>query len=208
MENLNGLKADEMFQALPNPPLRILTWEETKYLVWCEKIEPMNDPNWQGMLPEKISEMLEQYACEAWGDAATKTKLMNRFKINRVCVLDAWTLYFLAVQGKLNHLGQLDTVYVPHIAVDHLLNEISRRANPPARAALNFMNTCSNICICSPDFSSQLKVRENVFYDEPASVVALALEKECIAIIGDPYTGKDLLSTFFADILRPTQIFI
>ena len=37
---------------------------------------------------------------------------------------------------------------------------------------------------------------------------ALAQEKECIAIIGGPYTGEDLLNTFFADILRPTQIFI
>ena len=27
-------------------------------------------------------------------------------------------------------------------------------------------------------------------------MVALALEKECIAIIGDPYTGEDLLNTF------------
>lgn len=98
--------------------------------------------------------------------------------------------------------------HVPHIAVDHFLNEISRRANPLAREALNFVNMCSNICICSPDFSSQLKVREKVFYDESASVVALALEKECIAIIGDHYTGKDLMNTFFADILRPTQIFI
>lgn len=207
-ENLNGLKADEMFQALPESPLRILTWEEVKYLVWREKIEPVNDPDWKGMMLERVSGILEQYAGEVWGDTVTKTKLINRFKINRVCVLDAWTLYLLAVQGKLNQLEQLDTVYVPHIAVDHLLNEISRRANPPAREALNFMNTCSNIYICSPDFSSQLKVREKVFYDEPASVVALALEKECIAIIGDPYTGEALLRTFFADILRPTQIFI
>lgn len=79
-ENLNGSKADEMFQKLPNPPLRVLTWEEVKYLVWREKIEPVNDPNWQGMMLEKVSDILEQYASETWGDTATKTKLINRFK--------------------------------------------------------------------------------------------------------------------------------
>lgn len=207
-ENLNASKADEMFEKLPNPPQRVLTWEEVKYLVWRGRIEPINDTNWQGMMLEKVDGITEQYAGETWGDAVTKTRLINRFKIDRVCALDAWTLYLLAVRGKLSQLEWADMIYIPHIAVDHLLNEISRRPNAPVREALDYISTHGNICICSPDFASQLKVREKVRFDEPATVVALALEKECLAVIADPYTGEELLNTFFADILRPTDIFI
>lgn len=210
-ENLNVQKADEMFQkllnTLSNMPSMMLTWEERKYLVWREKDGPENDPNWQGMMVEKVSGILEQYAGETWGDTAAKTKLVNRFSIDRVCALDAWTLYLLSAQGKLGLLERLDMIYVPHTAVSHLLHEISKRPNPLAREALNYIGENSNVRIYSPGFSSQLKAREKVRYDEPASVVALALEKECIAVIGDPYTGEDLLRTFFADILRPTDIF-
>lgn len=208
LENLNAPKADEMFRQLPNPPVRELTWDEVKYLVWRHKIEAINDSNWQGMMPEKVTGTLEQYAGETWGDITIKTKLIKRFEINRICALDAWTLYLLAVQGKLSLLERLDMIYIPHIAVDHLLNEISRRPNAPAREALDYIGSCNHAVIVSPDFVYQLKVREKVSYDEPASVVALALEKECVAVIGDPYTKKELLNMFFADVLRPIDIFL
>lgn len=208
LENLDAPKADEMFGQLSNPPVRELTWDEVKYLVWRHKIEPINDPNWQGMMPEKVSETLEQYAIETWGDITIKTKQIKRFEIDRICALDAWTLYLLAVQGKLNLLEQLDIIYIPHIAVDHLLNEISRRPNAPAREALDYIGSCNHAMIVSPNFVYQLKVREKASYDEPASVVALALEKKCVAVIGDPYTKKELLNMFFADVLRPVPIFL
>lgn len=208
LENLNAPKADEMFEKLPNPPIRELTWDEMKYLVWRKKVEPMNDPNWQGMTPEKSRSALEQYRQETWGNDAVKTKLVKRFQIHRECVLDAWTLYLLAVQGKLHLLERVDVIYVPHTSVDHLLDEISRRMNVQAREALDFISVCNHVEMVSPDFPHQLKVREKIFYDEPASVVALALEKECVSVIGDPYTKGELFDTFFPHILRPSDIFI
>ena len=207
LENLNAPKADEMFEKLPNPPIRELTWDEMKYLVWRKKVEPMNDPNWQGMTPERVHSAMEQYRQETWGNDAVKTKLVKRFQIHRECVLDAWTLYLLAVQGKLHLLERVDMIYVPHISVDHLLNEISRRRNVQAREALDFIRACNQVELVSPDFPHQLKVREKIFYDEPASVVALALEKECVSVIGDPYTKGELFDTFFPHILRPSDIF-
>ena len=207
LENLNMPKADAMFQHLPNPPIRELTWNEMKYLVWCQKVEPINDPNWQGMTPEKARSTLDQYKQETWGNSTVRSKLINRFQIRRVCAIDAWTMYLLALQGKLNILEHLDKIYVTHLSVDHLLDEISRRANTPAREALDFIRLCNHAVISSPDFAHQLKVREKVFYDEPACVTALALEKECVAVIGDPYTKNELFNKFFADVLRPTDIF-
>ena len=206
LENLNVPKADEMFENLCKLQVQKLNWNEIKYLTWRQKGELVNNLNWQGMTQEKVWTIVEQYRQETWGSSIVKTRLVKRFQIYQVCVLDAWSLYMLAVQGKLHLLEDLDMVYVTHTSVDHLLNEISLRDNAQAREALDFISTCERVEIVSPDFQHQLQIREKVFYDEPASAVALALEKDCVSVIGDPYIKKEFLDAFSANILRPTDI--
>ncbi|MDY5642587.1 MAG: hypothetical protein SPG79_06260, partial [Candidatus Faecousia sp.] len=204
--NLNAPKAGEMFRHL-TPQMDALTREEAFYLAWQKQLRPAPDEHWDGMVPRKIDAILAQYRKEAWRGAAMRDKLVNRLRLERVCCLDAWALYLLAESGQLEALEDMDRVYIPHCTIQHLLCEICAFPNIPVHMALAYISAHDNMCIYSPDFAHQLKVRDKVRYDEPACVTALALEKDCPAVIGEPNMDEALAHAFPARILRPTDAF-
>lgn len=107
----------------------------------------------------------------------------------------------------LDVLDSMDQVFIPHITVRHILDELCSFPNMALHMALEYISTHDNITIRSADFAHQLDVRGRVRYDEPACVVAMAPEATGVAVIGDPYTGDDLFKSFLSDIIFPTDVF-
>ena len=205
--NLNGPKASEMFQHLPEGRRLPLSREEAFYLAWRRELKLPVNPGWDGFVPSRVEDALRQYQSEAWGDAQTREKSIQQFHIDRTCSLDAWALYLLAERDQLAALEDADQVYLSHYTIDRLLFEISQNPNDAIHRALDFIASHDNICIRSADFTHQLKVRRRVRYIEPASAVAVALEKNCIAVIGEPDIDDTLMDIFSSNILRPAGLF-
>lgn len=208
LENLDGPKTDELFVHLPHrTPNGQWIWAEVKYLAWRKRVKPGNYAFERNMMPEKVETILRQFENESGVDPAIRKRLKRRFELERICVLDAWTFYLLAVKDKLNLLEGLDQVYVTHMTVDTLLNEIVEQTNKPARKALDFIEGNGGVQIISASFEWQIAVRDKVFYDESAGAAAVALEKKCVAVIGNPAVERSFFSVFSADAVRPTELF-
>lgn len=167
---------------------------------------PPVNPAWDGFIPGRVEDALRQYQSEAWGDAQIREKLILQFHIDRTCSLDVWTLYLLAEREQLAALENVDQVYLSHYTINRLLFEISQNPNDAIHRALDFVASHDSICIRSADFTHQLEVWRRVRYLEPASAVAVALEKDCIAVIGEPDADDALMATFFSNILRPVEL--
>lgn len=204
-ENLNESKASKMFQHLP--PSNGLTREAAFYLAWQKRLRPLPDERRNEFAPRKIEGLLKQYEGEDWNWAAGKEYLLDRFKIERTCCVDAWTLYLLAESRNLIALEDMDMIYIPHCTIDHMLFEISQYPNEAVHRALEHIESHENIHIHSADFVHQLKVRDKALYDEPAGVVAAAMEKDCLAVIGAPFVNELLINAFSGRMVRPTDIF-
>ena len=58
----------------------------------------------------------------------------------------------------------------------------------------------------SPNFETQLRIRENVKYYEPCSTVAMAIEAEIPAIIGEPMLIQSLIDGFKNYIVRSDDL--
>lgn len=164
------------------------------------------NPGWDGFVPSRVDNALRQYQSRTWGGAQIREKLIQQFRIDQTCSLDAWVLYLLAEKDLLAALEDVDQVYLSHCTIDRLLFEISQNPNDAIHSALDFIASHDNICIRSADFTHQLKVRRRVRYTEPASAVAVALEKDCIAVIGEPDIDDVFIDTFSSNILRPTEL--
>ena len=48
----------------------------------------------------------------------------------------------------------------------------------------------------SPKFETQLQIRENAEYYEPCSTIAMAIEAEVPAVIGEPMLGQNVIDGF------------
>ena len=60
--------------------------------------------------------------------------------------------------------------------------------------------------VYSPEFKAQMEVRNVAQYTEPASTVAVAVEKDCIAVYGDPIVDDRLVRCFGIRMIRISQL--
>ncbi len=205
--NLNGEKAEEIFSRIPRSEDRVLSMGEAFYTVWKKRVLPPFDEKWNGIVPEKIENAVSNYRVAARPSNQKRCSTLERLNIDRVCCLDTWTLYLLAENDKLDTLDSMDQVFIPHVTIKHILDELCSFPNLALHMALEHISTHDNIAIRSADFAHQLIVRGRVRYDEPACVVAMALEANGVAVIGDPNTGGELFNRFPSDIVFPTDVF-
>ena len=205
--NLNEEKADEVFSRIPKCGDHILSVGEAFYTVWRRRVLPPINEKWDGIVPEKIERAVSNYKVAARPSSQERNKTLEQLNIDRVCCLDAWTLYLLGENDKLDALDGMDQVFIPHITIRHILDELCSFPNMALHMALEYINTRENIEIRCADFTHQLGVRGRVRYDEPACVVATALEVNGVAVIGDPYTGEELFKNFPSNIIFPTDAF-
>jgi hypothetical protein len=106
----------------------------------------------------------------------------------------------------LDILSGFDEIYVTHCTVSRILDEMCHYKNPYLESVIAYLEIAENITIISPDFEHQLQVREKAQYYEPESTIAIAVEKECPAIIGEPLLGQDVIDNFLEIIVRPAEI--
>ena len=66
--------------------------------------------------------------------------------------------------------------------------------------------TIGHVKLQSPNFETQLRIRENVKYYEPCSTVAMAIEAEIPAVVGEPMLIQSLIDGFKNYIVRPDDL--
>ena len=132
--------------------------------------------------------------------------LKNQFGLNKTIAIDAWSLYQLTETNVLDTLEKLDCVYVSHMSIIRLLEELSRTNNPRIRILLKYLKLCTKIKIYSAGFKAQMEVRNVARYFEPESTVAIAVEKNCLMIYGEPVVDEQLVEHFGNRIIRVNQV--
>lgn len=213
LTNLNEVKARDHSNYIGQSPhlvnpktgMLIMDSEEIHFLNWIGAIQPGFLPPPDSMVETRAAEVRGKYDTETWHRAIDKP-LQNQFRIDKRIAIDAWGLYQLVETGKLDILQSLDCVYVSHVTIIRLFEELSRTNNMKIRRLLDFLDKCDKICIYSAGFKAQLQVRNVVKYFEPASTVAIGVEKECIVIYGEPIVDKDLIGHFINRIIRINEI--
>ncbi len=175
--------------------------EEVHFLNWIGAIKPEFLPPYSSMTEAHACDVIASYAGEAW-HGRVGASVANRFLTERRFAVDGWGLYLLFRLGAFDELGGADRVYVPHSAVIRLLEELSVTNNENIRTLLDQVRSNGVFEIVSARFESQLEVRNAVEYTEPATTVALALEKDCLAVIGFPELRDDLIAKFGDGMLR------
>ena len=121
-------------------------------------------------------------------------------------VIDAWSLYQLAEMNKLDDLQLMDYIYVSHLTVIRLLEELSRTNNLKIRIILSYIKVSDNIYIYSAGFKAQLEVRNITQYSEAASTIGVAIEKDCLAVYGEPVVDEKLIEHFGNRIIRVSDL--
>ena len=112
----------------------------------------------------------------------------------------------LAVEEKLELLEKFDQVYVTHFSVCRMLEEITHFKNENIEVILAYLESAEHVKLQSPNFETQLRIRENVKYYEPCSTVAMAIEAEIPAVIGEPMLIQSLIDGFKNYIVRPDDL--
>ena len=183
----------------------ILSEEEIHFLNWIGVVKPNFLPPPDSMLEKQAEEVQSVYESETWHREINKP-LKNQFGLNKTIAIDAWSLYQLTEKNVLDTLEELDCVYVSHITIIRLLEELSRTNNPKIRILLNYLKICKKIGIYSAGFKAQLEVRNAARYFEPASTVAVAVEKDCLMVYGEPVVDEQLVEHFGNRIIRVNEI--
>ena len=211
MCNLNAKKAWEHYKA-DNEFFGILaqakgstylTKEGAMFLIWQRKYPPHRETTWNGMLETKVNSVKDTYRRENWHVRVQAIKKKLGFDVNRCIAIDAWGLYMIAVEDKLDTLEQFDNVYITHSSVSRMLEEMCHYENRYLESVIAYLEILSNVKLQSPDFEHQLLVRERAEYYEPCSTVALALELGCPAVVGEPMLDNDMIVNFKNMIIRP-----
>ena len=112
----------------------------------------------------------------------------------------------LAVVEKLEILEKFDCLYVTHFSVCRMLDEITHFKNENIEVILAYLESADHVKLQSPKFETQLQIRENAEYYEPCSTIAMAIEAEVPAVIGEPMLGRDIIDGFKNYIVRPGGI--
>lgn len=183
----------------------ILQKEEILFLNWIDAIKPGFLPPPKSMIERRANEVLKQYQSETWHRQIDRTR-KNQFDVDRTIAIDAWGLYILAEEMRLDALNQFENVYIPHSTIIRLLEELSKTDNQKIRDIMNFLETSQNVHLESAGFKTQIEVRNSVPYTEMAAVIAIAKEKDCLVILGEPDLGLKFIDKFGKDIIRINEI--
>ncbi len=213
LSNLNEAKAREHYYYIrrhmsslnPMGGIIIPSKEEIHFLSWIGALKTNFSPSSNSMVEKRAAEVWDEYKHEMWHRIIDK-QFVNQFRLNKTVAIDAWSLYQFAEKNMLDVLHTLDCIYVTHASVIRLLDELSVTNNIIIRAVLNYLVECDKICICSASFKPQLEVRNVTQYHESGSTVAIALEKDCVAIYGEPVVDKQLLEHFGNRIIRTNEM--
>lgn len=179
--------------------------EEIHFLNWIGAVKPGFIPPPDSMLDERAREVQAQYEQEPWHRPIDK-QLKNQFGLSKTIAIDAWSLYQLAANEILDTLESFECIYVSHMSNIRLFEELSRTNNIKIRILLNYLKSCSKVHIYSAGFKSQLEVRNVAQYFESASTIAVAFEKDCLAVYGEPVVDEELVSHFENRIIRSNEL--
>lgn len=213
LANLNNIEAIEHNNYIrqcphlvnPQTGLLIVSKEEMQFLNWIGAVKPGFLPPSDSMVEERAKEVQNSYACETW-HRKIDVQLKNQFGLNRKIAIDAWGLYQMAENDMLDVLDEFECVYVSHISVIRLLEELSRTDNIRIRILLEYLKICNKVKIYSAGFKAQIVVRNVIQYFEPESTVAVAVEKDCLMLYGEPIVDKELIEHFGNRIVRINDI--
>ena len=213
LANLNDIEAIEHNNYIrqcphlvnPQTGLLMVSKEEMQFLNWIGAVKPGFLPPSDSMVEERAKEVQNSYACETW-HRKIDVQLKNQFGLNRKIAIDAWGLYQMAENDMLDVLDEFECVYVSHISVIRLLEELSRTDNVRIRILLKYLKICNKVKIYSAGFKAQIVVRNVTQYFEPESTVAVAVEKDCLMLYGEPIVDKELIEHFGNRIVRINDI--
>lgn len=213
LTNLNNVEAIEHNNYIrqyphflnPKTGMIVVSKEEIHFLNWIGAVKPGFLPPPDSMLEARAAEVREGYEKELWHRTIDK-QFQNQFRLKKSIAIDAWSLYQLAEKNTLDDLQDMDCVYVSHMSVIRLLEELSRTSNQKIRIILNYLKAAENIQIYSAGFRAQLEVRNVAPYFEPASTVAVAIEKDCLVIYGEPTVDNQLIEHFGNRIVRVSEL--
>lgn len=203
-EHNNYIKTYPHFQD-PQTGMLVLSREEIHFLNWIGAVKPGGIPSSNSMLEKRAEEARSDYAREMWHKEINR-QFKNQFGVNKVIAIDSWSLYQLTEQNMLDILEELDCVYVSHLSIIRLLDELSVTGNPKLRILLDYLKLGDKIELYSAGFEAQLEVRNAVPYSETASAVAVAVEKDCLMVYGEPVVEKQLIEHFGNRIIRMNQM--
>lgn len=189
----------------PKTGMLIMSKEEIHFLNWIGAVKPGFIPPPDSMLDERAREVQAQYEQEPWHRPIDK-QLKNQFGLSKTIAIDAWSLYQLAANEILDTLESFECIYVSHMSIIRLFEELSRTNNIKIRILLNYLKSCSKVHIYSAGFKSQLEVRNVAQYFESASTIAVAFEKDCLAVYGEPVVDEELVSHFENRIIRSNEL--
>lgn len=209
MENLDAENAWSHFNVSNSAFGRIadmlepmLTAEGAHFLVWQKKVLGHKEEKWHGMSKDNIDEVLGRISSEEWHDDVSRIKKRNQYDIHENVAIDAWSLFLLANQNRLDDLECFDTVYVTHLTVNRLMEELCHYENEYIRTVLDCIQYLDNVKIVSADLGEQLIVRKKTIYDEPGTTIAVAVAKKCVAIVSEPSISKSTIAAFRNYIVR------
>lgn len=212
LANLNDVKAAEHINHIrtyphyvhPKTGNVVVNLEEIHFLSWIGAIKPSFLPPSDSMM-KRAADVRKGYDTENWHREIDK-HLLNQFAVNKTIAIDAWGLYQLLDTDDLDVMTRFVHVFISHISIIRLLEELSKTNNHKIRVLTAFLKTCNNVHIHSAGFQSQLEVRNVARYIEPAAAVAVGVEQDCLAVIGDPIVDQELIDHFGSKIIRSNQI--
>lgn len=183
-----------------------LTKEGAQFLVWQKKYPPHMEREWRGINIQGANAAKALFKREEWHLSPKSIANKLQYEIHKSIAIDVWGLYLLAVEEKLELLEQFDSIYVTHFSVCRMLEEITHFKNENIEVILAYLESAEHVKLQSPNFETQLRIRENVKYYEPCSTVAMAIEAEIPAIIGEPMLIQSLIDGFKNYIVRPDDL--
>lgn len=184
----------------------LLTKEGAQFLVWQKKYPPHMEREWRGINIQGANAAKALFRQEEWHLSPKSIANKLQYEIHKSIAIDVWGLYLLAVEEKLELLEQFDSIYVTHFSVCRMLEEITHFKNENIEVILAYLESAEHVKLQSPKFETQLRIRENVKYYEPCSTVAMAIEAEIPAIIGEPMLIQSLIDGFKNYIVRPDDL--
>ena len=183
-----------------------LTKEGAQFLVWQKKYPPHMEREWRGINIQGANAAKALFKREEWHLSPKSIANKLQYEIHKSIAIDVWGLYLLAVEEKLELLEQFDSIYVTHFSVYRMLEEITHFKNENIEVILAYLESAEHVKLQSPNFETQLRIRENVKYYEPCSTVAMAIEAEIPAIIGETMLIQSLIDGFKNYIVRPDDL--
>lgn len=115
-------------------------------------------------------------------------------------------LVFTCDIRKIGYLLNFDYVYVTHLSITRMLEEMTHYKNDYLESVIAYLEVADNVKLQSPEFEAQLMVRDVSDYFEPCSTIAMALETGVPAVIGASDIDETVFKKFKNYIIRPNDI--